>query len=149
MSNTVVVFGCGVCLTHISLNWTAPRVWVCDLVWSRPGLDHGATAAAAEEEAGCAGTPADIRTVSKQPGLTTYSSNFVAKFSNPSNFFFQKHLATNLTIFKIYLATFSNFWQVTQTIKGTFRMMFDFASRRSLKIMLKRCVHLQVRCQTL
>ncbi len=28
-------------------------------------------------------------------------------------------------------------------------MMFDFASRRSLKIMIKRCVNLQVRCQTL
>ncbi len=27
-------------------------------------------------------------------------------------------------------------------------MMFDFASRRSLKIMLKRCVNLQIRCQT-
>ncbi len=41
-------------------------------------------------------------------------SNFVAKFSNfsdcPSNFFFQKHLATNSAIFYIYLATFSNFW---------------------------------------
>ncbi len=37
-------------------------------------------------------------------------SNFVVKFSNfsdyPSNFFFKKHLATNLAIFKIYLATF-------------------------------------------
>ncbi len=28
-------------------------------------------------------------------------------------------------------------------------MMFDFASRRLIKIMLKRCVHLQIRCQTL
>ncbi len=37
-------------------------------------------------------------------------SNFVAKFSNfsdyPNNFFFQKHLATNLAILKIYLATY-------------------------------------------
>ncbi len=41
-------------------------------------------------------------------------SNFFAKFSNfsdyPCNFFFQKHLATNLAIFKIDLATFSTFW---------------------------------------
>ncbi len=47
-------------------------------------------------------------------------SNFVAKFSNfsnyPSNFFFQKHIATNLAIFYIYLATFINF-DVIQTIK--------------------------------
>ncbi len=37
-------------------------------------------------------------------------SNFVAKLSNysdyPSNVFFQKHLATSLAIFYIYLATF-------------------------------------------
>ncbi len=42
-----------------------------------------------------------------------FSTNFVAKFSNfsdfPSKVFF--HLATNLAIFfKMYLATFSNFW---------------------------------------
>ncbi len=41
-------------------------------------------------------------------------SKFVAKFSNfshyPSNFFFHKHLATNLAIVLIYLVTFSNFW---------------------------------------
>ncbi len=37
-------------------------------------------------------------------------SNFVAKFSRlPYNLFFQKNLATNLAIFKLYLATFSNF----------------------------------------
>ncbi len=34
-------------------------------------------------------------------------SNFVAKFCN---FFFQKHLATNVAIFKIYLPIFSNIW---------------------------------------
>ncbi len=33
------------------------------------------------------------------------------------NFFFPKHLATNVAIFTIYLATFSNFLIVTQTIK--------------------------------
>ncbi len=48
-------------------------------------------------------------------------SYFVAKSSNfsnyPSNIFFQKHLTTNLAIFKMYLATFSNYWEVTQKIK--------------------------------
>ncbi len=34
----------------------------------------------------------------------------LATFQTTSNFFFQKHLATNLAIFFIYLATFSNFW---------------------------------------
>ncbi len=39
----------------------------------------------------------------KRPGQLSNFSDY------PSNFFFQKHLATNLAIFKIDLATFSNF----------------------------------------
>ncbi len=44
------------------------------------------------------------------PKINQKKSHFVAKYSNfshyPSNVFFQKHLATNLPIFLIYLPTF-------------------------------------------
>lgn len=36
-----------------------------------------------------------------------------------SNFFFKNHLATNVATFKMYLATFSNFWKVPQMLKRT------------------------------
>ncbi len=46
-------------------------------------------------------------------GSSCQLSNCVAKFSNfsdyPVNFFLRKHLATNVTIFQMYLANFSSF----------------------------------------
>ncbi len=60
-------------------------------------------------------TQARQRVILGQVWVQCYQfSNFVVKFGNfsdyPSNLFFQKHLATNLAIFNMYLATFSNFW---------------------------------------
>ncbi len=60
-------------------------------------------------------TPVQLVTSALQRGIQCCQlRNFVAKFRNfsdyPSNLFSKKHLATNLAMFTIYLATFSNFW---------------------------------------
>lgn len=51
--------------------------------------------------------PVTLLNTKEYHGQCCQLSNFDVKFSN---FFFQRHLATNLAILKIYLETFSNFW---------------------------------------